>query len=218
MGARGILFFPLINSSIHQSPHSLVWELWLNFYFLCDWGFSVPLTEVFPLSWQVFPCFWLRFFRYPDRFFRASEVFPYSWQVFPCFWLRFFRYPDRFFHASDWGFPVFLTGFSVLFFSVVRQMPGYNPQRRGTARTLPKFLCCSIYCFVSFCVLFVCKCVLYFCHRVSTQLQSTYISCIILKHFVFTKISFGYFDCFGISKTRYGHKCSAKLREKISQQ
>jgi hypothetical protein len=26
---------------------------------------------------------------------------------------------------------------------------------------------------VSFCVLFVCKCVLYYCHRVATQLQST---------------------------------------------
>ena len=32
------------------------------------------------------------------------------------------------------------------FSSVVRQMPGYNPQRRGTASTLPKFLCCSVYC------------------------------------------------------------------------
>jgi hypothetical protein len=35
-------------------------------------------------------------------------------------------------------------------------------------------LCCSMYCFVStvlFYVLFVCKCVLYYCHRVSTQLQ-----------------------------------------------
>jgi len=56
-------------------------------------------------------------------------------------------------------------------------MPGYNSQRRGTARTLPKFcvvLC--IVCFVSFCVLFVCKCVLYYCHRVSTQLQLTNIS------------------------------------------
>ena len=37
--------------------------------------------------------------------------------------------------------------------SVVRQMPGYSPQTRGTARTLPSccaalcmFLCCSMYC------------------------------------------------------------------------
>jgi len=47
-------------------------------------------------------------------------------------WLRFFR----------------------AFSSVVRQMPGYNSQRRGTARTLPKMfvlfvlfvLCHSVYC------------------------------------------------------------------------
>jgi len=39
-------------------------------------------------------------------------------------------------------------------------------QRRDMARTLPKLI-------VLLYVLFVCKCVLYYCHRVSTQLQST---------------------------------------------
>jgi len=33
-----------------------------------------------------------------------------------------------------------------------------------------------IVCFVSFCVLSVCECVLYYCHRVATQLQLTNIS------------------------------------------
>jgi hypothetical protein len=65
------------------------------------------------------------------------------------------------------------------FFSVVRQMPGWCPQRRGTARTLPNFfvsLCifcvvlCDV-CFVTFPVLFVCIYVLNSCHRVATQLQ-----------------------------------------------
>ena len=42
------------------------------------------------------------------------------------------------------------------------------------------FLC--IVCFVSFYVLFVCKCILYYCHRVTTQLQLTNIS---YRHIVF---------------------------------
>ena len=51
-------------------------------------------------------------------------------------------------------------------------------KRRGTARTLPKFLFRSTYCLfcVVLCILCVCKCVLYWCHRVATQLQLTNIS------------------------------------------
>jgi hypothetical protein len=47
-----------------------------------------------------------------------------------------------------------------------------NPQRRGTACTLPN--CCvvlCIICFVTYSVLFVCICVLNYCHRVATRLQ-----------------------------------------------
>jgi hypothetical protein len=50
-------------------------------------------------------------------------------------------------------------------------MPGYNSQRRGTARTSKFFFIVMCVLFSVFCVLFVCKCVLYYCHRVSTQLQ-----------------------------------------------
>ena len=62
------------------------------------------------------------------------------------------------------------------FSSVVRQMPGYNSPRWGTARTHPKFLCCSMYCLFCVVLWIVCKCVLYYCHRVPTQLQLTNIS------------------------------------------
>ena len=75
-------------------------------------------------------------------------------------------------HRASWHSSATLTEGFPCFFSVERQMPGYNPQRLGTARTLTKFLCCSKYCL--FCIVLcivVCKCVLYDCHRVSTQLQ-----------------------------------------------
>jgi hypothetical protein len=55
------------------------------------------------------------------------------------------------------------------FFSVVRHMPGYNSQRRGTACTSKFFFIVMYVPFSVFCVLFVCKCVLYYCHQVSTK-------------------------------------------------
>jgi len=72
--------------------------------------------------------------------------------------------------------------------SFVKQMPGYNSQRRGTARTLPLYFHHSGFesqkafqpklLLVLFCVLFVCKRVPYCCQRVSTHLQLTNISII----------------------------------------
>ena len=73
------------------------------------------------------------------------------------------------FGYPDWGF------FPCSFLSC-KVNASVKPAKTGHGPHSSKFLCCSTYCFVSFCVLFVFKCVLYYCHRVATQLQSTNIS------------------------------------------
>jgi hypothetical protein len=111
------------------------------------------IKNVYRSSWKV-PVI-LVWYEWPsnvlDRFSKSTQIsYSLPTGILRLPWLRFFR----------------------AFSSVIRQMPGYNLQRPDTARTLPNFcvvLC--IVCFVSFPVLFVCKCVLYYCHRVTTQLQ-----------------------------------------------
>jgi hypothetical protein len=71
----------------------------------------------------------------------------------------------------DWGS-------SVLFLSC-KANARVNPAKTGHGQHSSYFLCCFMYfcvvlcivCFVSFSVFFVCICVLYYCHRVATQLQ-----------------------------------------------
>ena len=86
---------------------------------------------------------------------------------------------------TKWRNCTIYWGFVHAFSSVVRQMPGYNSQRRGTARTLPNYkLCCFIYylcVIVLLHVLFLFKCVLYYCQRLSTQLQLTNILILIIE-------------------------------------
>ena len=41
------------------------------------------------------------------------------------------------FHCANWHYSATLTEVFPCFFSVARQMPGYNLQIRGTARTVP---------------------------------------------------------------------------------
>jgi len=94
-------------------------------------------------------------------------MFIYSYCLFALFCIFCF-------HRANWHSPTTLRFFRA-FFSVVRQMPRYSSQRRGTVRTLPNYRIVLIHVLfvsiVSVYIFFQCKCVLYYCHRVATQLQ-----------------------------------------------
>ena len=84
-------------------------------------------------------------------------------------------------HRASWHSSANLT-FLRVFSSVVQGKTHKDGSRPALFQTFWVVLC--IVCFMSFCVLFVCKCVLYYCHQVATQLQLTNISHHITSHHI----------------------------------
>ena len=73
---------------------------------------------------------------------------------------------------ASWQSSSTLTEGFPCFFLSCKTNARVKPAKTGHGPLSSKLLCCTVYCFfVSFCVLFVCKCVLYYCHRLATQLQ-----------------------------------------------
>ena len=80
----------------------------------------------------------------------------------------------RYFHRASWHSSATLTEVLPCFFLSCKANARVKPTKMGHGPHSSKFLCCSTYCL--FCVVLcivVCKCALYYCHRVATQLQLT---------------------------------------------
>jgi hypothetical protein len=83
-----------------------------------------------------------------------------------------------YFHCVNWHSSATLTKDFPWFFLCCKANARVKPSKMGHSPHSSKLfvLFCVLICFVSFCVLFMCKCVLYYCHRVATQMQLTNIS------------------------------------------
>ena len=78
-------------------------------------------------------------------------------------------------HRASWHSSATLTeGFPCFFFSC-KANSKVKPAKTGHGPLSSKLLCCSMYYLfcVVLCIIFVCKCVLYYYHRLATQLQLT---------------------------------------------
>jgi len=88
-------------------------------------------------------------------------------------------------HRASWHSSATLTEVIPCFFVSCKANLRVKPAKMGTTSTLPKCLCCSVYC------VFVCKCVLCYCHRGATQLQLTNISIsFIIYHIIYHIVSY----------------------------
>ena len=76
-------------------------------------------------------------------------------------------------HRASWHSSATLTEVSPCFFLSCKANAKVKPTKMGHGPYASKnfFVVLCIVCFVSFCVLFVSKCVLYYCHWVATQWQ-----------------------------------------------
>jgi magnesium-transporting ATPase (P-type) len=78
-------------------------------------------------------------------------------------------------HPVSWHSSATLTEVLPCFFLGCKANDQGQTRKDGARPTLFQiFVLFYVFvCFVSFCAFFVCKCVLYYCHRVATQLQLT---------------------------------------------
>ena len=80
-------------------------------------------------------------------------------------------------HHSSWHSSATLTNVFLWVFLNCKVNARVKPVKMGHGPHSSNFcIVLCIICFLSFCVLFVCKRVLYYCHRVATQLQLTNMS------------------------------------------
>jgi hypothetical protein len=81
-------------------------------------------------------------------------------------------------HRASWHSSATLTEVFPCFFLSCKANARVKPAKMGHVPQSPTTFVLFYVLFVGvlFCVLFVCKCVLYYCHRVATQLHLTNIS------------------------------------------